>query len=62
MSSKNEKNSKNGKKIAPVIAGLDVGSSKVTVIIGTVNEDSQIQIVGVGTAPNVRSPGNCCQY
>lgn len=37
---------------APVLAGLDIGSTKVTVIIGTVNPDNLLQIVGVGTAPN----------
>jgi cell division protein FtsA len=36
----------------PVIAGLDIGSSKVTVVIGTVSEESKLEIVGVGTAPN----------
>ena len=35
-----------------VIAGLDIGSSKVTVIISTVKEDQTLEIVGVGTAPN----------
>lgn len=37
---------------APVLAGLDIGSTKVTVIIGTVNSDNMLQIVGVGTSPN----------
>lgn len=38
---------------APVLAGLDIGSTKVTVIIGTVNvESNALQIVGVGTAAN----------
>jgi cell division protein FtsA len=37
---------------APVIAGLDIGSTKVTVIIGTVNDQNSLQIVGVGTSPN----------
>lgn len=47
--------SQNKKK---VIAGLDIGSSKVTVIISTVKEDPNLkdnqtlEIVGVGTAPN----------
>jgi len=36
----------------PVIAGLDIGSSKVTIVIGTVTEDAKLEIVGVGTAPN----------
>ncbi len=41
----------------PVLAGLDIGSSKVTVVIGVVNHlaagsDPSIEIVGVGTASN----------
>jgi len=41
----------------PVLAGLDIGSSKVTVVIGVVNtlasgSEPVIEIVGVGTAPN----------
>lgn len=43
-------NAKNVK--TPVIAGLDIGSSKVSIVIGTVTEDAKIEIVGVGTAPN----------
>lgn len=42
----------NNKKSQPVIAGLDIGSTKVSVVIGTVTADSKIEIVGVGTAPN----------
>jgi len=37
----------------PVIAGLDIGSSKVAVVIGTVTAENQLEIVGVGTAPNI---------
>ena len=41
----------------PVIAGLDIGSSKVTVVIGVVNQsagsDPVVEVVGVGTAPNI---------
>ncbi|MFN7729985.1 MAG: cell division protein FtsA [Bdellovibrio sp.] len=48
------------KSSLPVIAGLDIGSSKVTVVIGVVNQSSAqpdgtepvVEIVGVGTAPN----------
>lgn len=36
----------------PVLAGLDIGSTKVTVIIGTVNSENLLEIVGVGTSPN----------
>lgn len=45
-------NSKNAAHKAPVIAGLDIGSSKVTVVIATVSENSHLEIVGVGTAAN----------
>lgn len=38
----------------PVIAALDIGSSKVSLVIGTVNPESgQIDIVGVGTSANI---------
>lgn len=37
---------------APVLAGLDIGSTKVSFVIGTVNPDGKIEVVGVGTAPN----------
>lgn len=36
----------------PVLAGLDIGSTKVTVIIGTVNTEGTLEIVGVGHAQN----------
>ncbi|MFS4458272.1 cell division protein FtsA [Bdellovibrio sp. HCB2-146] len=36
----------------PLLAGLDIGSTKVCLVIGTVNPDGKIEIVGVGTAPN----------
>lgn len=36
----------------PVLAGLDIGSTKVTVVIGTVNSENLLEIVGVGTSPN----------
>lgn len=42
----------NNKKTQPVIAGLDIGSTKVTVIIGSVTAEGKLEIVGVGTAPN----------
>lgn len=60
MGRENLRMSQNKKK--SVIAGLDIGSSKVTVIISTVKEDSPggvkdtnqtLEVVGVGTAPNV---------
>jgi cell division protein FtsA len=36
----------------PVLAGIDIGSTKVCFVIGIVNEDNKIEIVGVGRAPN----------
>jgi cell division protein FtsA len=35
----------------PVITGLDIGSTKVSVVIGVPNAENEIEIVGVGTAP-----------
>jgi cell division protein FtsA len=35
-----------------VIAGLDIGSSKVAIIVGVLNEAGQIDVAGLGTAPN----------
>lgn len=40
------------KKIAPVIAGLDIGSTKVTIVIGSISENSEIEIVGIGHSTN----------
>lgn len=37
---------------AAVLAGLDVGSTKVSFVIGTVNPDGKIEVAGIGTAPN----------
>lgn len=37
---------------APVLAGLDIGSTKVAFVIGTVNSDGKIEVAGVGIAPN----------
>lgn len=37
---------------APVLAGLDIGSTKVSFVIGTVTPEGKIEIAGVGTAPN----------
>ncbi|MEK2646585.1 cell division protein FtsA [Bdellovibrio sp. BCCA] len=37
---------------APVLAGLDIGSTKVSFVIGTVNPDGKIEVAGVGRAPN----------
>lgn len=37
---------------APVLAGLDIGSTKVCFVIGTVNPEGKIEVAGVGVAPN----------
>src|SRR5437868_13153161 len=42
----------NIKPKAPVLAGLDIGSTKVCFVIGTVNPDGKIDVAGVGRAPN----------
>lgn len=42
----------NIKPKAPVLAGLDIGSTKVCFVIGTVNPEGKIDVAGVGTAPN----------
>ena len=39
-------------KKQPIIAGLDIGSTKVSLVIGSVSEDFKIDIVGLGVAPN----------
>lgn len=43
---------KAAKSNRPVIAGLDIGSTKVSIIIGVINEENIIEIVGMGYAPN----------
>lgn len=40
------------KSKAPLLAGLDIGSTKVSFVIGTVTPEGKIEIAGVGTAPN----------
>ena len=37
---------------SPIIAGLDIGTTKVTVVIGSVTPEGSIEIVGIGNAPN----------
>ena len=37
---------------APLIAGLDIGSTKVAFVIGTISAEGQIEIAGIGQAPN----------
>ncbi|MEK7356515.1 MAG: hypothetical protein AAB250_08700, partial [Bdellovibrionota bacterium] len=53
-------NRANTNKRQPIIAGLDIGSTKVSLVIGTVTQKENasghlehgIDIVGLGTAPN----------
>jgi cell division protein FtsA len=40
------------KKIQPFIAGLDIGSSKVSLVLGSITPDKKIEILGLGTAFN----------
>ncbi|MEM7401533.1 MAG: cell division protein FtsA [Pseudomonadota bacterium] len=35
-----------------MIVGLDIGTSKITAIVGEVNEDHQLEIVGIGSHPS----------
>ena len=35
-----------------MIVGLDIGTSKITAIVGEVNEDNQLEIVGIGSHPS----------
>ena len=35
-----------------VIVGLDIGTTKTCAVIGSLNENNQIEIIGVGTAPS----------
>ncbi|MDA9108876.1 cell division protein FtsA [Woeseiaceae bacterium] len=43
MSKKGEKN---------LIVGLDIGTSKVVAIVGEINENNQIEVIGIGTHPS----------
>lgn len=36
----------------PVLSALDIGSTKVSFVIGTINSDGKLEVVGVGRAPN----------
>jgi len=35
-----------------LIVGLDIGTSKVAAIVGEVNEDGEIEVIGIGTHPS----------
>jgi cell division protein FtsA len=39
-------------KVGSIIAGLDVGTTKICAIVGEVNEDNRIDIIGIGSAPS----------
>lgn len=42
------------KKMDQIIAGLDIGTSKIRTVIGVLNKDSKtLQIVGVGVSPSL---------
>ena len=41
-------------KTKPVlVAGLDIGSTKVSLAIAAVRAEGQLEIIGLGTAPNL---------
>ncbi len=42
----------NRKAEKDMIVGLDIGTSKVAAVVGEVNEDSQIEIIGIGSQPS----------
>ena len=35
-----------------LIVGLDIGTSKVVAIVGEVNDDGKIEVVGIGSHPS----------
>lgn len=39
-------------KVGSIIAGLDVGTTKICVIVGEINEDNRVDIIGIGSAPS----------
>lgn len=39
-------------KAGTIIAGLDVGTTKICAIVGEVNDDHRIDIIGIGSAPS----------
>ena len=42
-----------------IIVGLDIGTTKVCAIIGELNEDGQINVIGIGNNP---SRGQCLEH
>ncbi len=45
--------SQNTAKSGPILASLDIGSAAVKLVYSTVDSGGEIEVVGVGTAPNV---------
>jgi len=35
-----------------VIVGLDIGTSKVAAIVGEVNENGEVEVIGIGSTPS----------
>lgn len=35
-----------------LIVGLDIGTSKVACLVGEINEEGEIEVVGLGTHPS----------
>ena len=35
-----------------ILVGLDIGTSKVTAVVGEVNEEDQLEVIGIGTSPS----------
>ena len=35
-----------------ILVGLDIGTSKVTAIVGEVNDEDQLEVIGLGTSPS----------
>ncbi len=49
-----------------LIVGLDIGTSKVVAIVGEVNEEGNIEVVGIGShpsrgRPSQERPGRCSE-
>ncbi len=47
-----EANGKAKKKEPKILAGLDIGSSKVCFVVGQINEQNKIEVIGLGKAPS----------
>lgn len=35
-----------------VIVGLDIGTSKVAAIVGEINENGEVEVIGIGSTPS----------